>query len=136
MLETMIVVAIIAILAAVALPSYAGYVKRAHVLEAVARLSDARALMEEYFQDERSYVDGSGRCGVVPPVAGAADAFALSCAATSTTFTYTATGLPAKGMEAFVFTIDQTGAKATLSVPRGWSRTSDCWTIRADGSCT
>ena len=40
MLETMIVVAIVAILAAVALPSYAGYVKRAHILEAG---HDARA---------------------------------------------------------------------------------------------
>lgn len=136
MLETMIVVAIIAILAAVALPSYAGYVKRAHVLEAVARLSDARARMEEYFQDERSYVDATARCGAVPPAAAAADAFALSCTATATTFTYTATGLAAKGMDAFVFTIDQSGARATVSVPPDWSRTPDCWTIRADGSCT
>ena len=136
MLETMIVVAIIAILAAVALPSYAGYVKRAHILEAVARLSDARERMEEYFQDERTYVDGAGRCGAPPPLAGTADAFALTCTATSTTFTYTATGLVAKGMDSFAFSIDQNGAKATLSVPRDWSRTADCWTIRADGLCT
>ena len=52
LLETMVVVAIVAVLAAVAVPSYAGYVKRSHILEAVARLSDARARMEDYFQDE------------------------------------------------------------------------------------
>jgi len=136
MLETMIVVAIVAILAAVALPSYAGYVKRAHILEAVARLSDARERMEDYFQDARSYVDGDGRCGVPPASGSAADTFALTCTATATTYTYTAAGLRAKGMDAFVFTIDQSGAKATVSVPPGWLRTADCWTIRADGLCT
>ncbi|HXR57374.1 MAG TPA: type IV pilin protein [Casimicrobiaceae bacterium] len=135
-LETMIVVAIVAILAAVALPSYAGYVKRAHILEAVARLSDARERMEDYFQDARSYVDGDGQCGVPPASASSADAFALTCAATATTYTYTATGLGAKGMDAFVFTIDQSGAKATVSVPPDWSRSADCWTLRADGLCT
>ena len=41
LLEMMIVVAIVAMLAAIALPSYAGYVKRSRILEAVTRLSDA-----------------------------------------------------------------------------------------------
>jgi type IV pilus assembly protein PilE len=132
----MIVVAIVAILAAVALPSYAGYVKRAHILEAVARLSDARQRMEDYFQDAHSYVDGAGQCGVAPPAEAASEAFALTCSATATTYTYTATGRSAKGMDAFVFTIDQSGARATLSVPSDWLRSADCWTIRADGLCT
>ncbi|HSC23142.1 MAG TPA: type IV pilin protein [Casimicrobiaceae bacterium] len=135
MLETMIVVAIVAILAAVALPSYAGYVKRARILEAVARLSDARQQMEAYFQDERSYLDGAGGCGAAPPSAGTADAFALTCTATATTFLYKATGLAAKGMDAFVFTIDENGARSTLSLPADWRRSDDCWTIRADGLC-
>lgn len=135
LLETMLVVAIVAILAAVALPSYAAYVKRSHILEAVARLSDARARMEEYFLDERTYVDGAGRCGAPPPSATPADAFAAACAATATTFTYTATGLASRGMGAFAYSIDHTGARATISVPSGWSRTVDCWTIRADGMC-
>lgn len=135
MLETMVVVAIVAILAAVALPSYAGYVKRAHILEAVARLSDAREQMETYFQDARSYLDGAGGCGAAPASTGTADAFALTCTATATTYLYKATGLAAKGMDAFVFTIDQSGARATLSVPADWRRTDDCWTIRSDGLC-
>lgn len=135
-LETMIVVAIVAILAAVAVPSYAGYVQRAHILEAAARLSDAREQMEAYFQDTRAYVDDAGGCGAAPPAVRTADAFALTCTATSTTYTYTATGLAAKGMEAFVFTIDQDGVRATLSTPRRWQRSADCWTLRADGLCT
>jgi prepilin-type N-terminal cleavage/methylation domain-containing protein len=135
LLETMIVVAIVAVLATIALPSYAVYVKRAHILEAVADLSNAHARMEEYFLDQRSYIDGRGLCGVPAPTAAAADAFVLTCAATADTFTYTATGNAGKGMDDFVYTIDHLGARVTLALPPRWSRTADCWTIRADGSC-
>jgi hypothetical protein len=38
-------------------------------------------------------------------------------------------------MSAFAYSIDEVGAKATVSVPPTWQRTADCWTIRADGSC-
>ena len=135
LLELMVVVAIIGTLAAIAVPAYANYVKRGRILEAVARLADARARMEEYFLDQRAYVDAAGNCGVAPAPAGPADAFAVACDATTTTFTYTATGLAAKGMAAFAYAIDQTGAKTTLSLPPGWSRAAGCWTIRADGLC-
>ena len=134
LLEMMIVVAIIAILGAIALPSYAAYVTRSRVLDAVTRLADARARMDDYFQDQRTYIDDSGHCGVSPPTA-PTDYFIVSCEATATAFTYTASGLAAKGMASFVYSIDQAGNKATVSVPSGWSRTADCWTIRQDGFC-
>lgn len=134
LLELMIVVAIIAILGAIALPSYAAYVTRSRVLDAVTRLADARARMDDYFQDQRTYVDDAGHCGVTPPAV-ATDYFVVACEATATAFTYTATGLAAKGMASFVYSIDQAGNKATVSVPPGWSRTVDCWTIRQDGFC-
>jgi type IV pilus assembly protein PilE len=134
LLEMMIVVAIVAALAAIALPSYAAYVQRSRILGAITRLSDARARMEDYFLDERAYADPSGRCGVVPPTS-ATDAFIVQCEATATTFTVIATGVAAKSMTDFIYSIDQSGAKATLSVPRGWARSADCWTIRQDGFC-
>jgi type IV pilus assembly protein PilE len=135
LIEAMIVTAIVAILAAIALPSYTAYVRRSHILEAIARLADARARMEEYFQDERTYVDASGNCGAAPDAPAPPDAFVITCSGTASTFTYTATGQGARGMSAFVYSIDEAGAKATVSVPSGWQRTADCWTIRADGSC-
>ena len=135
LLETMLVVAILATLAGIALPSYATYVQRSRILEGVARLSDARARMEEFFLDQRSYVDSGGRCGAPPSAATSADAFALSCDATPTAFIYRAAGTRAKGMDAFLYAIDQSGAKSTVALPPGWSRTADCWTIRADGLC-
>jgi prepilin-type N-terminal cleavage/methylation domain-containing protein len=50
LIELMIVVIIIAILAAIAIPSYADYVTRARVVEATHGLGDARNKMEQYFR--------------------------------------------------------------------------------------
>jgi type IV pilus assembly protein PilE len=134
LLETMIVVAVVAVLAALALPSYATYVSRSRILDAVTRLADARARMDDYYLDQRTYTDDTGQCGVAAATA-ATDYLTVRCEATSTTFLVTASGMASKGMGAFVYTIDHAGRKTTVSVPTGWSRVDDCWTIRQDGLC-
>ena len=55
LIELMIAVAIIAILAAIAIPNYSEYVRRGRVTEAISALSGMRVKMEQYFQDNRSY---------------------------------------------------------------------------------
>ncbi|HEX7329744.1 MAG TPA: type IV pilin protein [Casimicrobiaceae bacterium] len=135
LVELMIALAVLAILAAIVWPSYSAYVQRGRILEAVTRLSEARAKMEQYFLDQRSYVDASGACGVPPSSPGAADAFALACTGTASTYTYTATGTTSGAMAAFAYSIDETGLRRTASVPANWSRRADCWTIRQDGFC-
>jgi type IV pilus assembly protein PilE len=133
--ELLIVIAIVGILASIAVPSYGAYMTRSRVIDAIAKLSDHHARMEQYFLDRRSYVDDGGNCGVPPASAASADSFAIACAATSKAYLVTATGIAAKGMTGFAFTIDEAGTRVTLSVPKGWVRTSDCWTVRPDGSC-
>jgi type IV pilus assembly protein PilE len=135
LIELLTVGVMLAIAAAIAVPQYAQHVTRSRILEAVAKLADHRTRMEQLFLDRRSYSDDAGQCGIAPPAVSAADAFALSCVATTRSYVYTATGVATKGMGAFAYAIDESGARATLSVPRGWSRTPDCWTVRADGSC-
>ena len=134
LLETMIVAALVGVLAALALPSYETYIKRSRILDAVTRLADARARMDDYYLDQRTYVDDAGHCGV-PAATSTTDYFIVECQATSTTFLVTASGMATKGMSAFVYTIDHAGHRATISVPGGWSRADDCWTIRKDGLC-
>jgi type IV pilus assembly protein PilA len=51
LIELMIVVAIIGILAAVAIPAYQDYIARAQVSEAISLLSSGKAAMAEHFTD-------------------------------------------------------------------------------------
>ena len=59
LIELMIAVAIIAILAAIAIPSYSDYVRRGRITEAISTLSGMRVKMEQFFQDNRTY---AGAC--------------------------------------------------------------------------
>jgi type IV pilus assembly protein PilE len=55
LIELMIVVAVVAILAAVALPSYSDYIRRGKLPDAFTYLSDYKVKMEQYYQDNRNY---------------------------------------------------------------------------------
>lgn len=52
LIELMIVVAIIGILAAVALPAYQDYTKRSHVSEGLALAGGAKTAVTEYYSDK------------------------------------------------------------------------------------
>jgi type IV pilus assembly protein PilE len=55
LIELMIAVAIVAILAAIAIPAYSDYILRSNIPNATNGLSAAGAQMEQFFQDYRSY---------------------------------------------------------------------------------
>lgn len=55
LIEVMIVVAVVAILAAIALPAYTDYIRRGQLPEAFSNLSDYRVKLEQYYQDNRNY---------------------------------------------------------------------------------
>ncbi len=135
LIEVMIVVAIVAVLASIALPSYADYVRRGKIVEATTALSDFRTRMEQYFLDNRTYVGG---CAAVLPGVNPPKTFTLACPdpGTATTYSLTATGIAAQGMGGFGFSINQANAKATSSVPTGWSNTVCGWVTRKDGTCS
>ena len=59
LIELMVVCAIVAILAAIAIPAYSDYIKRSHIIEATSRLSDLRVRLEQFFLDNRTY---TGAC--------------------------------------------------------------------------
>ena len=86
LIELMIVVAVVAILSAVAIPSYRDYTIRAQLIEATNALSDTRVRMEQFYADNRTY--GAGACGVAMPVL---ERFTLACATTAAGQGYTIT---------------------------------------------
>lgn len=129
LIELMIVVVIVGILAAAALPSYNEYVMRSRIIDATTGLADMRTKMERYFLDNRTYLD-AGACGAAKP---SSSSFAIDCVATATTYTITATG-NAKGMEGFIYSITETGAKKSEG-PTGWGTNGSCWLTRKGGEC-
>ena len=135
LLELMIVVVIVGILAAIALPNYADYVKRGKIIEATSGLSDLRQGMEQWFLDRRTYVGYCASPGGTARVQPTVKAFALTCAEAVSTYTITATGVAAEGMSGFTYTIDNTGAKASTG-PSGWAGNASCWAVRKSGECS
>ncbi len=135
LIELMVTVAIAAILASVAIPMYRDYVIRSRIIDATSKLSDFRVRMEQYFMDNRTYVD-SGKCGVADPKDTDDAGFTITCAdASATAYTATAKGKDSKGMKGFEYQIVASGAKKTSAVPTGWTTNDECWVTRKDGSC-
>lgn len=141
LIEVMITVAIVAILAAVALPSYRSYVIRAKLVPATNALSALRTLMEQYYLDNRTYLSITTPTAISNPCAtmnSTVDTFTLSCGTpTATTYTLTATG---SGTTAgAVYTLDQSGLQATTGVPTSWGSLpashGTCWLMRKGDSC-
>lgn len=131
-IEILIVVAIIGILSAIAFPSYNNYVMRSKISEAVGNLSDMRAKMEQYFLDNRTYVNACEPGTVAPLPTGKYFSYACSNL-TGSTFKVTATGLAE--MSAFVYSVDQNNVRATEGLPAGWTASATCWVLRKDGAC-
>ncbi len=64
LIELMIVVAIIGILAAIALPAYQDYTKRAHVSEGLTLAGGAKAAVTEYYSSNGTWPPNNTSAGV------------------------------------------------------------------------
>ena len=64
LIELMIVIAIVGILAAIALPAYQDYTVRAKVSEALARLAEAKTSVAEYYSANGYFPDSSAKAGL------------------------------------------------------------------------
>ncbi|MBO4576826.1 MAG: pilin [Neisseriaceae bacterium] len=67
LIELMIVVAIIAILAAIALPAYQDYTKRARITEALSLAAGSKASIVEYYHSEAKWPANNAQCGLETP---------------------------------------------------------------------
>lgn len=127
LVELMIVVVVIGILASLAIPSYSNYTIRGKLAEATSTLSDGRVKMEQFFQDNRTYANGT--CPA------ATTNFTYACSnLTAATYTITATGNG--NLSVFSYTIDQSNTKQTTALKSGWGTVpANCWITSSGGSC-
>jgi len=138
LIEVMITVAVVAILAGVALPSYFDYVTRSRIVEAKTNLADMRTRFEQYFLDNRTYPAACVAGATAPPnisLPAAQKYFNVTCGNLSaTTYTVTATGVG--NMGGYVYTVDQANTRLTTSTG-AWGRSSppNCWISKKSGEC-
>lgn len=137
LIEVMITVAIVAILAAVALPAYTDYVLRGRLVDATNGLATLRAKMEQHYQDNRTYLT-SGTSTSPCASSTSSGTFTITCPTLTTTgYVLTATG---SGTTAgFVYTMDHNGNQATTGLPSAWGSIPSsgyaCWITKKGGTC-
>jgi type IV pilus assembly protein PilE len=131
LIELMIVVAIIGILSAVALPSYQDYVRRGQLPEAFSLMSDFRVKLEQFYQDNRAYsTNGVCGTGVLNFAPSNAKYFTYACATSNSNQGYTLTATGRSGLTVGTnYTLDSAGNKGTTSF-KGAASTKSCWLIK------
>jgi type IV pilus assembly protein PilE len=142
LIELLVVVAVIGILAAVALPAYSNYTIRGKIPDATSNLATKRVAMEQFFQDNRTYV-GSNVAAGQPCNTDTDDSkyYTFSCtgAGTPSASTYIITATGTGTMTGFTYTIDQNNNKTSTIVAPASSNwiapLTNCWITKPGGVC-
>ena len=140
LIELMITVAVIAILAAIAIPAYGDYVRRSKITEAASSLSDMRNRLEQYFLDNRQFPTNC-----IPAAAGPAPAGSIylpgghSISRLPVPFRprqHTRSPRPESRRKAWAIRLhdNEANTRGTASLPSGWSGAgSSCWVTSKRG---
>lgn len=139
LIEVMIVVAIVGILAAIAIPAYSNYVIRGNVPEATSRLAALQVRMEQLFQDTRSYATGANAGMPCASDTTTSRYFNFDCTAAPTAAAFTLRAQGKGTMSGFTYTIDQSSVRTSTiasPAPTGWRGTqNNCWIVKQGAQC-
>lgn len=139
LIELMMVVAIIGILAAIAIPMYRDHLINSKLTEAATNLYDLRTQMEQFYQDNRVY-GTAATCGrdaggvqrvTIPPVD--AKYFGYACVLNNVDQGYTITATSTTSISAagdYVFTINDAGTQTTTKNKGDAIVGQNCWLLK------
>jgi type IV pilus assembly protein PilE len=138
LIEVMIVVAIIGLLTMVAYPTYRNHIVRGQLTDGTNGLSQMRAQMERYYQDNRTYA--SSGTFVTPCASTDASTrtfgnFVVSCTGTIDATQFTLQAVGSVQSSGFTFTINQQEFKRTSAAPTGWNTCDGKWLTRKGEAC-
>ena len=133
LIELMIVVAIVGIIAAVAVPNYIDYVRRGHVADMTSALSDAKLKVEQRYADSRTY--DNAFCSTTAVIINETDNHRVTClTAGGTNQTFIITGVGKDSIAGFTYTINELGTKgSTLGSPWGGAVVPGRWVMKNGG---
>lgn len=127
LIELMIVVAIIGILAAVAIPSYQNYTKKAKFTEVVQATAPFKVAVEGCFQDKQDLtVCGTVGTNGIPANAGASGY--VSSVAVGANGVITATAVSTNGLSGELYTLTPAATGAAGSQNLTWTKGGSCTT--------
>ncbi|WP_324256026.1 type IV pilin protein [Niveibacterium sp. 24ML] len=126
----MIVVAIVGILAAVAIPSYRQHVEKGRIAAATGLLAESKVRMEQIFNSNRSYEIEPNKClDLTATFADSKFTPTVTCSASG--FTISISGTAGGPMVGFSYSINQAGEKFSTTPDSGGEKA--CW-LRARGT--
>ena len=121
LLEIMVVVAIIGILAAIAIPSYQQHLRKGRRADAQSYMMQLANLEQQYLLDARAYLTGAGAANTLAATPTSVATFydvAIAAGAATPSFVITATPKGAQVSDG-TLTLDSEGAK-TRAGTAGW----------------
>lgn len=133
LIELMVVIAIIGILLAIAIPTYRDYIIRGNLVDGTNQLSAYRAQMEQYYQDARQYTTTGAYTSPCAGV-GTIGKWSYTCPTlTASTYTITATGVAGSVVAGFAYSVTEARVQSTGSAPSGWPTSASKWIMSKGG---
>ncbi|MEM7209273.1 MAG: prepilin-type N-terminal cleavage/methylation domain-containing protein [Pseudomonadota bacterium] len=134
LIELMIVIAIIGILAAIAVPQYQTYTQRAQFTEVVQAVNPVKSAIEICMQTRGTNTGDASECDTAAEagfdvVAAASGSNVASVGVTATTGAITGTAVAGIGGDTFILTPTVTAGTTTITE---WVESGTC---RANGTC-